>query len=37
MILTDKERNDPNRDSFIPENTTFVFEDGKTFDLEDPY
>lgn len=37
MILTDKERNDPNRDSFIPENATFVFEDGKTFDLEDPY
>lgn len=37
MILSDKERNDPNARYFIKENETFVFEDGKTFNLADPY
>lgn len=34
MILTDEERNSGNY--YIKENETFVFEDGKTFNLDDP-
>lgn len=37
MILSDAERNDPERNYFIPENAVFQFEDGKTFNLDDPY
>lgn len=37
MIMTDVERNSPESQYFIPENAVFEFEDGKTFDLEDPY
>ena len=34
MILTDEERNSGKY--YIKENETFVFEDGKTFNLDDP-
>ena len=37
MILSDKERNDPNAKYFIKETEVFQFEDGKTFNLADPY
>lgn len=37
MILSDKERNDPNSKYFIKETEVFQFEDGKTFNLADPY
>lgn len=35
MILSDKERNDPNRNYFVKETDTFTIVDGTTFDLED--
>ena len=35
MILSDKERNDPNRNFFVAETDTFDIVDGTTFDLED--
>lgn len=34
MILSDSERNDPNKDYFIPENKMFDIVDGQTFDLD---
>lgn len=34
MILSEKERNDPNREYFIKETDTFDIVDGTTFDLE---
>ena len=37
MILSDKERNDPEAKYFIKETDTFIFEDGKSFNLADPY
>ena len=34
MILSDEERNDPNRQYFIPENTMFKITDGQVFHLD---
>jgi len=34
MILSESERNDPNRQYFIKETDTFDIVDGTTFDLE---
>ena len=34
MILSDKERNDPNKDYFIPENKMFEVHDGQVFHLD---
>lgn len=36
MILSDAERNSEESQYYIPETAVFEFEDGKTFDLEDP-
>jgi hypothetical protein len=36
MILSEAERNDPNRDYFIPEDADIVVTEGTTFDLDDP-
>lgn len=36
MILSDAERNSEKSQYYIPETAVFEFEDGKTFDLEDP-
>ena len=36
LILSDKERNDPNNKYFIPEDMDIVEKDGTTFDLSDP-
>ena len=35
MILSEAERNDPNKDFFVKETDTFEIVDGTTFDLED--
>ena len=34
MILSESERNDPNRQYFVKENDVFDIVDGTTFDLE---
>lgn len=37
MILSEAEMNSPERDYFIPEDLVIYVEDGKTFDLDNPY
>lgn len=37
MILSDEEKNDPNRNSFVRENEVIIIEDGTTFDLDNPH
>lgn len=37
MILSEAEMNSKDRDYFIPEDMVIVVEDGKTFDLDNPY
>lgn len=37
MILSEAEMNSPERDYFIPEDFIIQVEDGKTFNLDDPY